>query len=993
MRRNLTILLALILWSILMIINVRFEAPKEQFGPTGQLISGITNPGLVMQFVHTQEQVFHLLGDPGPKHDKEPWAANQKVMRQQQYLDFVFIVLYWGLFVFVVSPPMRQSKNRLAQRLGWLALICITVAAIADYVEDAAILSAINLPNTSNFWPYHYAIVKWSFFFITLGLSSPLFLLYPKFGNFTLLTTWTKWPRLITGPAFLAGSILGLIGIASILARQNGVFLKYAEAALLAGFLSLLVFFLPGVGFLQSFWNDFVSWSIYIYALRVPLLACAFLVLFPILDLISPGFAKASRGILSLENHSQLIFVSFLSVLTCWLAMILSRVILAYGSERFSIGPEERCQMQPPIELRVANNMSWGTLLLWTIPGWPILARVLVLVDFTSTPSIFLRLLDLLAGFLIALAFLFLAAWIHLHEKNPNIPLNHAFVMPIISPLTNAYQSPPFSSTQWFKWFFFKLGPGYIQGGILHSGHSMALVFSLLLLILYLIGYFFLMPNAQNGVTYFPVLCYVLILIMIILSCGAAFSFFADRYRWPVLTLIVVYSIVFNSVLAKLHFSADHYYAVPKLAGERSEKPQPAQWSSPQDVAMKWQASHSGDACPMVVVTATGGGIVASAWTAEVLTQLDKELNTAPCGSKEDNTFSRSIVLISSVSGGSVGAMYFAEELAERSGALSPAATNCGSFSAPQAAQSSSLREAGWGLVYPDILRVAFPVFAVKTLDRGWALEQAWKRCWPGADRTLYSWAQALNAGKMPAVIFNATTAETGQRFLITNYLPPVKPPEPCDKRVDLYPTPSFVYNYPGYDLPVVTAARLSATFPYVSAMARADIPGQTTVHIGDGGYYDNYGVSSAIEWLIQAIPTKSPCEKSTGKVDDKTSVRKLLWIEIEASPAKGGQAPDQVEKGLPNKEWDWTSQLVAPLSTMMSVRTSGQAERNEVTLRMLNDLRPEGMEFQRVIFAYHDPGAPLSWHLTKNQQKSIYKSWDNQVNPLKQVKTAFGYK
>jgi hypothetical protein len=51
-----------------------------------------------------------------------------------------------------------------------------------------------------------------------------------------------------------------------------------------------------------------------------------------------------------------------------------------------------------------------------------------------------------------------------------------------------------------------------------------------------------------------------------------------------------------------------------------------------------------------VVVAASGGGITASLWTARVLTALQGEVGT---------DFTRSIRLISSVSGGSVGTMYF----------------------------------------------------------------------------------------------------------------------------------------------------------------------------------------------------------------------------------------------------------------------------------------------------------------------------------------------
>ena len=82
-----------------------------------------------------------------------------------------------------------------------------------------------------------------------------------------------------------------------------------------------------------------------------------------------------------------------------------------------------------------------------------------------------------------------------------------------------------------------------------------------------------------------------------------------------------------------------------------------------------------------------------------------------------------------------------------------------------------------------------------------------------------------------------------------------------------------------GYDIDVWTAAVLSATFSYVSPAARAtcfdqkkendneiqkedhkesrspaaeNSPGQ--LHLIDGGYHDNYGVASALDWLAAAL-------------------------------------------------------------------------------------------------------------------------------------------
>lgn len=254
MRRKLTVLLAMISCAILLSINgCRFKAPKSPSDPAGILVSGIDpkQRGLLMQFVHSRAQVVNLLGNPAQKEDAAVAQWNRKIMRQQQYLDFAFIILYWTFFVFVLSASMRRSSNRAGRLLGWMVFICISVAALADFTEDAGILNALDLQGTSGFWPYNYGLTKWAFLFLALGISSLLFLRYPKFGDFSDLRKDWPIPRIATGIAFLAGSVLGIIGVIAIAAWGNGVWLTYGQLGLL-GFATLFIFFLGGAGSWQA---------------------------------------------------------------------------------------------------------------------------------------------------------------------------------------------------------------------------------------------------------------------------------------------------------------------------------------------------------------------------------------------------------------------------------------------------------------------------------------------------------------------------------------------------------------------------------------------------------------------------------------------------------------------------------------------------------------------------------------------------------------------
>ena len=197
---------------------------------------------------------------------------------------------------------------------------------------------------------------------------------------------------------------------------------------------------------------------------------------------------------------------------------------------------------------------------------------------------------------------------------------------------------------------------------------------------------------------------------------------------------------------------------------------------------------------PVIVVATTGGGIQASAWTARVLTGLDSALRP-----EFGDTFASSIRLISSVSGGGVGALHFVDKY--KNGRFDP---NDRALVVKQA-DGSSLDEVAWGLTYPDFWRafVPLPIRGVQ-VDRGQALEWAWAAHDPDVRASLATWRDDVALGNRPASIFNATIVDTGEPLLIGT------------TRVgwdDDAGLRNFEDLYPGFNIQAVTAARLSATF------------------------------------------------------------------------------------------------------------------------------------------------------------------------------------
>jgi hypothetical protein len=339
---------------------------------------------------------------------------------------------------------------------------------------------------------------------------------------------------------------------------------------------------------------------------------------------------------------------------------------------------------------------------------------------------------------------------------------------------------------------------------------------------------------------------------------------------------------------------------------------------------------------PAIVVAANGGGIQAGAWAARVLTGLAQAARP-----EFGDTFDESVRMISSVSGGGVGSMYFVN--AYRDGRLP---TDLDPIMAQ--AEAPSLDDVAWGVAYPDLLRLLFPVFGV---DRGQALEWAWTRD-SGLSRRLAEWRDDVYGRTRPANIFNATIVDTGERLLIGTTR------VGWNSRLGLR---NFEDLYPGTDVQIVTAARLSASFTYVAPAARADLAGPQ-YHVVDGGYYDNYGMTTLMQWLQQALEDSSPRPK------------RVLVLQIRGTPP-AGQAP-------PDPSHGWFYQAWAPVEAMLDVRTTGQLSHNEEEFQRLQEQwASRGVELDNAVFQFCGSRPPLSWHLTAREKQAIASEWQREMS------------
>lgn len=431
-------------------------------------------------------------------------------------------------------------------------------------------------------------------------------------------------------------------------------------------------------------------------------------------------------------------------------------------------------------------------------------------------------------------------------------------------------------------------------------------------------------------------LLFLLLLFTIFTWLLSGAAFFLDRIRLPVFTSLLAISLLTGVM------RTDHEYTVVDSKVEDAGKLPPIK------VIEKWKEKRGKNSGTILVVATAGGGIRAAAWTAEVMTRLQQD-----CGA-----VGNSLLLVSSVSGGSVGSMFV---LGPYKGDGGYPSTNDELEAVRFNATRSSLSAVGWGFAYPDLWRTV-PVIGGASppeFDRGWSLENAWATAWRDAGLgtpTMADWRRDVSDGVRPAVIFNATASESGERFLVAS------------TDASFEGARQFSELFPGKDLYVSTAARLSATFPYVSPLTRASKGlAKNGYHVGDGGYYDNSGLLSAVEWLSQT--------------DTALENYEVLLILIDAKPG-----PEKY-----GSNWSWQKQVVGPIETILHVRSSSQQVRESIELKMARkylasadptDPKRAAVSVipERFLF-WSKSEPPLSWHLTKEQQREIGGAWADEAN------------
>jgi hypothetical protein len=385
---------------------------------------------------------------------------------------------------------------------------------------------------------------------------------------------------------------------------------------------------------------------------------------------------------------------------------------------------------------------------------------------------------------------------------------------------------------------------------------------------------------------------------------------------------------------------------------------------------------------PMVLVCASGGGLRAAVWTAAVLCELEEKLAGFPYY----------VSLVSGASGGMVGAGYYVASLqppggkARHSSVLDAKARRSAGFgprTAKDAASTSRalldsladdmLSSVFKGMLFRDLLRFFLP-FRVRH-DRGELLENTWRLNMGSAwEQSFADLREGEQAGWRPSLVYSPMLVEDGRRVLISNL-----DLENLTTSHGNYVTGDPFYSQSAFEffqlfpaassqLRISAAARMSASFPYFSPATV--LPTNPRRRVVDAGYFDNYGVTIAANWLEEILNSPANCELL------RKHVSGVAIVEIRDGLSNRGNRPNGVGDRKPNTPLTrGAEELSSPIEGLFAARDSVALYRNDEKLDWLcnrfRDARFDDQFFTNVLFQFSG-SVPLSWYLTKMEKNEL---------------------
>lgn len=370
-------------------------------------------------------------------------------------------------------------------------------------------------------------------------------------------------------------------------------------------------------------------------------------------------------------------------------------------------------------------------------------------------------------------------------------------------------------------------------------------------------------------------------------------------------------------------------------------------------VLNKWKKKQSSGKPLLYIISVSGGGNRSAYFTMNVLQRLDSLSN----GELMKKTF-----LITGASGGMLGATYFRELYA-------------GKMKGDKVDLQDSIYADN---ISKDLLNSLFSSFVTRDLlapsqkfsvgdrtyikDRAYDFEQQLSKNTAGIlDKQLKDYISLESNAQIPLCIFNSTVTADGRKMMTCTQPLSFMMRQSYDSSTKKLAEPDavdfcgFYQKQSPYDLRMLTALRMNATFPYV--LPNVWLPTDPIIDVMDAGFRDNFGQETAIRFV---------------KVFED-------WLKDNCSGVVMIQVRDRVEGAWDNMfmENSLSQELTRPFTFLQHNWYKVQdVYREEVVSYGAGSIN---LPVKRIAFVYQpaqkNKAAALNFHLTKGEKQDIRSS------------------
>jgi len=497
--------------------------------------------------------------------------------------------------------------------------------------------------------------------------------------------------------------------------------------------------------------------------------------------------------------------------------------------------------------------------------------------------------------------------------------------------------------------------------------HHFAAVLSVFAAFLFLIGISFLQDSRFFQI---PAAASITVFFAILIGVSGAFTYFLQSWSIPYLIgLLLVLNLFYkwdwidprNKAfgLNYLNKTERPSYSRDYLAAMISPEKLKADSTNMIHILENWKRKQNEEKPLLVVLNTSGGGHRSATFTMSILQRLD---------SITHGEFMKKTFLISGASGGMIGASYFRELYLRK-----------------QKGENINLQdEKHVDDIAGDLLNPLFSSFVARDLispamkfkvgsyvyvkDRAYAFESKLnENTHSFLNKQLKDYKKEEAEANIPLAFYNSVISRDGRKMVISTQpvrfmmcsrydssrLPSLDP--------DVVDFTSFFSKQDPYNLRILSALRMNATFPIV--LPNVWLPSEPVIDVMDAGLRDNYGQETGLRFL-EYFDTWI-----------KQNTRGVLIVQLRDRPAGGWDHPyltenigDHVTKPFLLLQQNWFKMMEYFQNDMLSY----YAQHADHSVYKIT--------FQYATEKQEDKAA-LNFHLTQREKKNIMSSPDFPFN------------